>query len=379
MLFLIIFSILLNSISFARFTKENPNLAPYIGDNKIGLRVNPILTGLKGEKINEEMDLNITLFYQNKYLLKDQEILGYIDSRLIAECPLSSYDPLKQIKEDKNYILSNYAKRFPQYQKALQDYTKFHEVFQSTIDSINQKLTDQNINDQYQEEDIEEYIIDDQEYGQPIDIDISIYPTEENNTNIQVRLSHQRLKLITDQLQVVKNYTGLSEFPMLDSSITSLSKAEIQFLIKYEKLRKQYNEAIKRFNHVISNNMNKYKTSFDPRDPTERFTIMLMGNKYKHIWIKEFNLNEYKNYQSYDNAVWYLQYQLPLTKKDIQAIYQIFKDNEKVSYYVKGKKGMIEFSLNKGFIRAIRELFFLYVKGGLIIDPNTEFPIMRNE
>ena len=105
---------------------------------------------------------------------------------------------------------------------------------------------------------------------------------------------------------------------------------------------------------------------------------MLIGDQLNSIWVKEFGLDGKKRYQSYDKNVWYLGYQIEITKKDVRALYNVFKNNTNVKYIIKGSTRTVEFELSPYFKNTASDLLDLYVKGKFAVDTSSEYPIMRN-
>ena len=385
---ILLISTFFSSMLFSQVALNNINFQAFFGEKHVGFQINPVLTGLKGKVPNQEIDLNLTMFYHNKYDLKDDQVLGMIEGRLITEFPLSSFDMYKKIREDDSLILSNYAKNQEVYQKALLQYQLFQQEMADKYSNYEYEITEsyetteEDDDDEYVDyeatEDYENYeaAVDYEEYE-----DLSSYNFELNN---HTNLSFIKPRLLAQSLHYQdSSSTNLPKFPSIkytntDPDTKHLSPKEIEFLIRFEKIKQKYNEAVKVYNDALKKDAEAYKDDFDPADPAERFTIILMGEQPNSVWIKEFGLDGKKRYQSYNENVWYLGYQIELTKKDIRALHNVFKNNKNVKYVVRGSTRTVDFDLSPYFKSAVNELLDLYVRGKFAVDTSTEYPMMSD-
>lgn len=380
--------LLLNGVSFSQNLANNVNFEYYMGDTYVGMRINPVLTSLKGKIPNQEIDINFTLYYQNKYTLSNNQVLGFVEGRLISETPLSSYDPLEKIRKDNSLAVSNYASQVKEYQQVLSNFQQFQKMFDSEIyeEEIYEEIYEEEIekeesvssdvNNEVQEEGLIEQDYEDESYENDTSNE------EELVTSLQYINQDVLAQSIDYSTLIDENMLSLPAFPSItytnaNPSKKTLSAKELEFLVRYEKLRASYNEAIRLYNQAILEDESTYKDYFDPADPAEEFTIMFVGDQQNLIWSKKFGLDGIKNYQSHNNVVWYLGYQLALTKKDLRILYNIFNNSANVRYFVKGANGTLNFNLSSYFIVAMKELVDLYVRGKFVIDDNTKYPIMR--
>jgi len=396
---ILLISTFFSSMLFSQVALNNINFQVFIGEKYAGFQINPVLTGLKGKIPNQEIDLNLTMFYHNKYSLHDDQVLGMLEGRLITEFPLSSFDMYKKNKEDTSLVLSNYIENSEVYQKALLQYQLFQKKIAEEYETIEndniegyETVTDEIINnneENYEEyetienDNMEGYEIIEDETTKNMDIveDVNSYNFNSNNN---INLSFMKPRMLAQSLYYKEPLvTDLPKFPSLqytntDPMVKTMSPTELEFLIRFEKIKEKYNEAVKTYNDALKSNTEIYKDDFDPSDPAERFTIILMGDHPNSIWIKNFGLYGKKRYQSYNQNVWYLGYQIELTKKDIRALYNVFKNNKNVKYIVKGSTRTVEFDLSPYFKSAVNELLDLYVRGKFAVDTSTEYPMMSN-
>ncbi|MGL4676344.1 MAG: hypothetical protein ACRCWI_01590 [Brevinema sp.] len=337
MIRIILFFFVLTSYTHA----QSANITPYIQGKDVGLQINPMITGVRSSVSNQETELNITFFYHDNYDLRENETLGVIEGRLISEIPLSSFDFLKKIREDNSLVISNYAEQNRIYQEALSNFQTFQE---------------QNNSEEYY------YYYDEEET--PEELENNEIPDVDN---LLGGLSQKHLNLKAENILSNRSLDSVSE---------TISDKELEYLIRLEILKKQYDQVVKQYNEMISNT--NYNDEFDPGDPAESFTIVILGEDLTSLWTKEFGLDGVSNYQSYNDRVWYLGYRIPITKKDIRLLYNIFTKNEKIQYIVKGSGGTASFNLSSHFIQAVHELVTLYARGKLKRDQETVFPILRN-
>ena len=394
---ILLISTFFSGMLFSEVALNNINFQPFFGEKHAGFQINSVLTGLKGKIPNQEIDLNLTMFYHNKYSLRDDQVLGMIEGRLITEFPLSSFDMYKRIREDNSLILSNYARNNEVYQEALTQYKLFQEKYGDEEYETTEEYTE------YEEEYAEEYEDEYAEYGEYAEYaeyenyedyevaedyedyaeyeDVVSYDPKLNNKN---NLSFMKLKMVAQSLHYKDSTsTDLPKFPSIkytnsDPKVKTISPTELEFLIRFEKIKQKYNAAVKIYNDALKKDVEAYKDDFDPADPAERFTIALMGEQPNSIWIKDFGLDGKKRYQSYNENVWYLGYQIELTKKDIRALHNVFKNNKNVRYIVKGSTRTVEFDLSPYFKSAANDLLDLYVRGKFAVDTSTEYPMMSN-
>ena len=398
---ILLISTFFSSMLFSEVALNNINFQPFFGEKHAGFQINSVLTGLKGKIPNQEIDLNITMFYHNKYSLRDDQVLGMIEGRLITEFPLSSFDMYKRIREDNSLILSNYAENNKVYQKALSQYQLFQEEMADKYSNYEYEITEayettkeEEEEEEYTEygeyaeyaeyENYEDYEVA-EEYTEYEDYaeyeDVVSYDPKLNNKN---NLSFMKLKMVAQSLHYKDSTsTDLPKFPSIkytnsDPKVKTISPTELEFLIRFEKIKQKYNAAVKIYNDALKKDAEAYKDDFDPADPAERFTIALMGEQPNSVWIKDFGLDGKKRYQSYNENVWYLGYQIELTKKDIRALHNVFKNNKNVRYIVKGSTRTVEFDLSPYFKSAANDLLDLYVRGKFAVDTSTEYPMMSN-
>lgn len=322
---------------FARDIEQIPNLEACFFDGKSALRVNPMLTGVKGKDLNQESNISVLLFYRDGLPVKEEEILGYVEGRLISERPLTSYRVLDKIRKDKTVTVEDYAKHFEKYHKALEEFRIFQKKFDLKKKQQHRMALTRS--------DLKFYASD-----------ISGKYAESND---------------------FFNKDGeflLEPFPILENFVDqkSLQEKELEFLIQYETLKKIYNDAVDQYYKVMKEEKARYKDNFDPGDSTERFAVAFFGEQDYKIWSTEFCLDGEINYQSHDNVVWYLQYQVPIRKKDLFILDKLFSDNERVVYTVNGSNGFAKFDLSIFFLGAVKELLSLYLKGMLDMNFSTD-------
>ena len=400
----LLISTFFSSMLFSQVALNNINFQAFFGEKHAGFQINPVLTGLKGKIPNQEIDLNLTMFYHNKYTLHDDQVLGMIEGRLISEFPLSSFDMYKKIREDNSLVLSNYAENHEVYQKALKQYKQFQEKYNNeeyeTSEDYEEyaEYEEDYAEDEYTEyaeyaeygdyteyetsEDYEEYTEYEEDYADYAEYEDTVsYEFELNNNK---NLSFIKPRLLAQSLHYEDPpSTNLPRFPSITYTNTNpkvkiISPKELEFLIRFETIKEKYNEAVKIYNDSLKNNAEIYKDDFDPADPAERFTIIFIGDHPNSVWMKEFGLDGKKRYQSYNENVWYLGYQIELTKKDIRALHNVFKNNKNVKYVVKGSTRTVDFDLAPYFKNAVNELLDLYVRGKFAVDTSTEYPMMSN-
>lgn len=351
---------LLLSLTTQLFTQSSM-VVPYISSENIGMQINPIVGGVKSAIPNQETELNIALFYADSSLLQDDQIVGVLEGRLISEMPLSSFDLLKQLAEDNSIALSNYGEKFKNYKDALQKFKTFQQQYLSN------------------------YAYDDQYY---------YYYEETNNqnnvnntntqsiTNIQESISNTNIQSKLMQLDKIEQMfvaQSIEQSSVMTNSTPSISETELQQLIYIERLKQQYQSVVSQYNALVEAETsleNKY--IFDPADPTEEFSVAFFGGNVSGAWSKTFRLDGVKKYQSYNSKVWYLGYQIPITKKDLKFLYALFTKNTNIRYLVNGKGGSAEFILSSYFVDGAKELFQLYGQGKLIRDTETKLPLLRD-
>ena len=387
-------------ILFAQTSIDNINFETYIGDEHLGMRINPLFTGLKNSIPNQEIDLNFTFFYHDKYTLSEEKPLGVIEGRFISETPLSAFDPLEKIRKDNSLALSNYGATYKEYQKALSDFQYFQKVFDDTINKVDTLESSdyapvQDYNDyvddyktDYEANETDETAEADYEANETdYEADETDYETDETSeadyedTYSLNRAPQKMLAQSIFQDQIIEQH--LPDFPAIvytnkDPSKKSLNAEELEFLVRYETLKNIYNKAVDAYNKSMSLPSPSYPDTFDPADPAEEFTIMIIGDQDNNTWHKRFSLDGSKNYQSHDDKVWYLGYRLDLTKKDVRLLNNIFSSNTNIRYLVRGIKGSATFNLSPHFINATKELIDLYVRGKFINNDDSEYPMMRS-
>ncbi|MGL4366968.1 MAG: hypothetical protein ACRCTQ_01600 [Brevinemataceae bacterium] len=393
---LLLFLLCVNSV-FANGVIESPYIEPYVSEHKAGLQINSVLTGLKGEKPNQEINLNVHLFYQDKYLLNDNDILGEIEGRLISEEPLSLFDPIEYHRTNDVSGFSNYGMQFPEYQQAVSNFVLFQEAFDQTLNSLKSKINQAeatNITNMVETLDTNSSLsnqINSNSTQSDSDSEQSEYNDSENEYEdyqyATTKLQFESQSVLLENAEELseesseENLSGLDKFPCISLSDleeyrVNLSDEELKFLVRYEILKKSYNDAVEKYNNFLLSNIKK--TILNPADPYERFSIMLYGRKSGKVWFKPFQLDGCKNYQAYDNVIWYLGYTLALNKKDVREIFDVFQNDTEIDYIVTGKSGALKFRLSVEFAKAVKELFELYARGRLIINQHSEFPILRD-
>ncbi|MGL5955161.1 MAG: hypothetical protein ACRC0X_00935 [Brevinema sp.] len=352
MIRIIIFIFLLISYNHA----QSSNIVPYIQGKDVGLQTSPMVTGVRSSVTNQETELNIILFYHDKYDLREDEVLGIVEGRLISETPLSSFDLLKKIREDRSQVLSNYGEQYRIYQEALSNFQTFQK----------QPILEETPSDSLDSQEYYYYYDDDEEYYYYYYDDEILGYLEGNNLE---SLNFAKKNIILKAENLLSN-------EQVNPSSGMISDKELEYLIRLEILKKQYDEVVQQYNTLII--QEEYQDNFDPGDPTESFTIVILGEDPASMWTKEFGLDGVTNYQSYNNSVWYLGYRIPITKKDVRLLYNIFTNNEKIQYIVKGSGGSAYFNLSPYFIQAVNELVTLYARGKLKREQETDFPMLRN-
>ncbi len=339
-LFLLMFFLVNTANVFA----QTENVIPFIEGDKIGMQINSLYTGVRSSVANQETELNLVLYYHDRYDLRDDDILGMVEGRLITENPLSSFDLINQFGKDQNSIMSNYGNQYRIYQESLEQFRLFQEL---TNDS------------EYDEDDYNDGYDDDYYYD-------------------ATSLSFIRQNFVAQSMQDNSNTT---------TNVTTLiSDKELEHLIRIEKLKEEYQQLMFLYNTMVSNQQQEQQqdfvdstNTFDPGDPSERFTIVISGlDDPSTIWSKSFGLDGVNNYQSYNKEVWFLGYKLPITKQDIRLLYNVFTKNKKIQYVVSGDKGRINFNLSVYFIKAVEELMDLYVNGKFKREDSIDFPMLRD-
>ncbi|MGL4388651.1 MAG: hypothetical protein ACRCTJ_04585 [Brevinema sp.] len=374
---------------FAQFTVNNPNITSYIDDDRLGLQVNPSITGTRSSRPNQEFDLNLALFYQEKYLIKDQEIIGRLNGRLITETPLSSYDILEEIHSNEQINLSNFAQELPEFQKMLQQYQLLLGITNNLsttndIEKTNESSIETNVSNEYELYDPYTDYQDNINPATPIiqNSKTNLRPKENIEEYEYSFLNFSPQKMVAQSIEPISNIISIydiTQFLEKHYTNSTFEKKDLEFLIHYEKIKESYRTILSQYNSYLSNEATNYKSSFDPYDTNEIFTLLFIGDQTQHMFSQRFHLDDKKNYQSHNNIVWYLGYSLPLYKKDVDTLYKLFQNNDSITYYIKGKKGQIEFTLNKQVIRAMRQLLELYARGAFIQSAENNFPILRND
>ncbi|SFB70656.1 hypothetical protein SAMN02745150_00369 [Brevinema andersonii] len=339
---------------------------------KIGTQVSSTLTGVKGTRPNDVFDLNILLYQRTNYYIPDDEVIGVIKGRLTTEFALSSFDRIAELQKNPEINISNYGSEFIKYYEEVSNYTLFQQIFDETLKKTleeytqdqNQNTSDENTNSITDniEENYQEYI----EYN----------PENYNYTS----LHYMEPKIVAEQIEVMK-VESIPEFPSIAevfaNSKASLTAEELQILANYEELYRAYSNTIVIYNKILEAQEAAYNPQFDPADPKETFTIMLSGEKTRHFWSSEIKLDGEKNYQSFDEIVWYLGYELPLTKKDLRALVDLFENNDRIEYYIKGSGGELRFQLSDGLTRGFKILLDAYARGKFISTPDPISPLFR--
>lgn len=342
---------------------------------KIGTQVSSTLTGVRGVRPNDVFDLNILLYQRTNYYIPDDEVIGVIKGRLTTEFALSSFDRIAELQKNPEISISNYGSEFMKYYEEVSNYTLFQQIFDETLKKTleeyaqgqNQSTDDENTENTDSttdniEEDYEEYL----EYD----------PENYNYTS----LNYMEPKVFAEQIEVLK-VESIPEFPSIAevfaNSKAPLTAEELQILANYEELYRAYSNTIIIYNKILEAQEAAYNPQFDPADPKETFTIVLSGEKTRHFWTGEIKLDGEKNYQSFDELVWYLGYELPLTKKDLRALVDLFEKNDKIEYYIKGSGGELRFQLSDGLTRGFKILLDAYAKGDFISPPDVISPLFR--
>ncbi|MGL4563163.1 MAG: hypothetical protein ACRCVW_04835 [Brevinema sp.] len=367
--FLVVF-MFINVHLFGQLSVKNPNISSYIDNEQLGLQVNPNLTGTRSSRKNEEFDLNMVLFYQQKYYIQDDEIIGRLNGRLISEDPLSMYDILEEVRSNEQIALSNFALDSPEFQEMINQYNKILNYKNTDIEMVDDWTNSNNINSYY-----DPYAPYSENKTNKVSTLIST-----NNQYLSLKFASQKLfaqSFATNISNTISLY-DMTQFLEKHYTNSMLEQKDLEFLIHYEKLKESYQKILSNYNAYLSNEAESFKSSFDPGDTNETFTVLLVGDNTQHMFSLRFALDGKKNYQSHNNIVWYLGYSLPLLKKDVNDLYNLFKNNDCITYYVKGRKRQIEFSLNKHFIQSARQLLELYVRGIFVQSSDVEFPIMRS-
>lgn len=338
---------------------------------KIGTQVNSTLTGVRGMRPNDVFDLNILLYQRTNYYIPDDEVIGVIKGRLTTEFALSSFDRIAELQKKPEISISNYGSEFMKYYEEVSNYRLFQQIFDETLKKTleeyaqgqNQSTNNENTENLNKiEEDYEEYV----EYN----------PENYNYTS----LNYRDPKIVAEQIEVVR-IEHIPEIPSISevfaNSKAPLTAEELQILANYEELYRAYSNTIIIYNKILEAQEAVYNPQFDPADPKETFTIVLSGEKTRHFWAGEIKLDGEKNYQSFDEFVWYLGYELPLTKKDLRALADLFEQNNKIEYYIKGSGGELRFQLSDGLTRGFKILLDSYAKGDFISPPGMISPLFR--
>ncbi len=412
MIFLLMF-FSVNSV----FAQVSDNIKPYISSDYIGLQANPVLTGVKSSVKNQETEFNITLFYHDKYDLHDDEVLGMIEGRLISEKAISSFDLIAQLQKDEALSLLNIENQRKAYEEYLEKFQEFQWLQHSNTNDTNDiKATNHIIHgiavdskgkanivhllsteidtnsdiihvvsiDRRGNTNISHAIVDEKGKTHTIpvvDTDMDVIHTIEIDDDGITNVIHTTINTDEATTDEYSDETALSYIKQkfVARSITNIqsliSDEELKQLIRMEMLKDEYNKLLELYNAMASQQM---ENTFDPADPSERFTVTIMGeDNISTVWSKSFSLDGVDNYQSYDKSVWFLGYKLLITKRDVRMLYNIFTQNKRVKYMVTGVNGTIEFSLSPYFIDAIKELMTLYAHGKFKTERSMSFPLLR--
>lgn len=354
-------STLLLIVLTSQIFAQSSFLAPYLTPDKSGMQLSPIIGGMKSSITNQETEIGMGLYYHDKYLLEENEELGFIEGRLISETPLSSFDLIKQITEDRNLALSNYGAQYRMYQEALRKFKTYQEKDPNNTNQIDNFYSE----DYYEEYNNEDY------YGE------EYYGEEYYGEEYTEGQAYTTGSLTKIKQNFVAQIMTTTTSATTNVSAPPVNGFELELLIQVEKLKQQYQTVLSQYNALIEIETNVPAYSFDPGDPTEQFTIMIVGENLSGAWSKSFRLDGKTNYQSYNEQVWYLGYKIPLTKKDVRILDSIFTQNTNIRYIVSGDGGMAEFNFHPGLKNGVDELFTLFKQGKLKRNAVPTAPLLR--
>lgn len=343
---------------------------------QLGVQVNQFLASGKGERANEEYYFNTLLYYRSRYIITEDEVLGTLTGRITKEEPLSSlsFIQLESIRNPQASY-SNLLQSYPQYSNALNNYDLFVRIFEESLKKAASGQNPQTTNGSYLDESAYPLYDDFEEY-QPAPAEEQAAPTEYQpapTAENALSLLYQKPRAVFQQAAAGMTIPVPSmPIPPLEEvlkdSTKSLSAAELEFLIRYEELSRAYSNTVVEYQKVLSaRRLLDAKPLFDPADPKEKFRILISsGDDNGLVWIKDFSLDGENNYQSYDKSMWFLRYEIPLTKKDVRLLSNIYLKSKTVAFQVMGQGGMVQIPLLPGQSAAFKKLFEDYVFGKMI-------------
>ena len=328
----------------------------------------------KGSRTNEMYYLNPILYFRTKYLIKDDEILGYIRGRVTKEEPLSSVtmNQLNEIRSPQAQ-LSNLAQIHPQYQDAANNHELFLRIFEESLQKVIEAQQTGNA-DNYNEND---------EYNYEADYSDTDYTGETDEATDYVPgttpIPEGYLQSMRNQAPLLRaqSMTKDLNIPTLEEALKDTSKSfeekELEFVIRYEQLNRAYSNTVAEYYKVLdAKNLVEKRFSFNPADNTETFRVFIYGiDVPTMLWSKSFSLDGTGNYQSYNDTVWFLGYEVPLNKTDLRALVPVFTRNKKIGLRVVGKGGEVSFDLSDIQIAAMKQLFSDYALGKMVV-PSVE-------
>lgn len=350
---------------------------------QLGVQINQFLASGKGERANEEYYFNALLYYRSRYIIAEDEVLGTLTGRITKEEPLSSlsFIQLESIRNPQASY-SNLLQTYPQYSNALNNYDLFVRIFEESLKKAASGQSPQAATNTYTDESPYPLYEDFDEYVPA--------PAEEPEDTL---IDENALSLLYQKPRAVFQQAapGMSipvpamPIPPLEEvlkdSTKSLSAAELEFLIRYEELSRAYSNTVIEYQKVLAaRRLLDAKPLFDPADPGEKFRLLISsGEDNGLVWIKDFSLDGENNYQSYDKSMWFLRYEIPLTKKDVRLLSNIYLKSKTVAFQLMGRGGMVQIPLSSDQSAAFKKLFEDYVFGKMIQpELNTEIsPLLR--
>ncbi len=203
-------------------------------------------------------------------------------------------------------------------------------------------------------------------------------PEDTNSTTAYLKRLRQSFAAQSMRSNMHHSRTITNTASITTTNSGGMDAEELKQLIYTEMLKESYNELLQQYNQMQERQFLADEAyTFDPADPNERFTVVVIGDDLTKMWTRTFSLNGTTRYQSYNSSVWYLGYQIPIYKKDVRDLYNIFESSKNVKYMVHGSGGTATFQLSDYYIKGMRELLYLYASGKLLQQQSTTFPMLR--
>ncbi|MGL5255294.1 MAG: hypothetical protein ACRC9L_09930 [Brevinema sp.] len=371
--------LLLPVLLFSQILEHQTDLSGHAG-----LQLAEFEAAGKGSRLNELYYFNPILFYRSKYLIKDDEILGYIRGRVSKEEPLSSVT-LRQLNEIRSPTLqvSNLIQIYPQYQDIANNYELFLRIFEESLQiALEEQQSGQGNANGYAPEYDPAYDSEYDEAYYPAEGDAAAGEYVPGTTPIDPQQDYQSVDNLNNLTFLALNMRAQDmmsnlDIPSLEQALQDTSKSfeekELEFIVRYEQLNRAYSNTVAEYYKVLeARNLIEKSFYFNPADDTETFRVFLHGlDDPSAFWSKSFTLDGKANYQSYDDTVWFLGYEVPLTKADVRALVAVVMRNKKVGLKVAGRGGEISFDLSDRQFGAIKQLFSDFALGKMVVPGGT--------